>query len=146
MMHCRTVATVSAASAGDPGRLGCELVTGHPGNHIAFVTAAQDGDQCGWLRWDAGSGELVQVDPCDAKLPQGRYSDDCLLPMSHPGPHSFDLPARDVGARDVDAGVSAETVKGSPRAGPIEVLGRTVGACGVRPRAVRLWSPGDLNP
>jgi len=79
------------------GRLGCELVDGHHGNHVAFAVAAHGGDQWWWLRWDGRSGaagELVQIDPCDAVLPQGRYADDCLLPQGHPGPHSFGLPAR----------------------------------------------------
>jgi hypothetical protein len=106
-MHCRIVATVTAvtlltktAISADAhpagGRLSCELVAGHHGRHLAFVAAAQDGDQWWWLRWDGQSGqatELVQIDPCDAKLSQGRYADDCMLPHGHPGPHSFDLPA-----------------------------------------------------
>jgi hypothetical protein len=106
MMHCPTVATVSAAEllrvttvsvdahpAG--GRPGCELVAGHDGSHIAFAAAANDGDQWWWLRWDGQSGEateLVQIDPCDAVVVHARYPDDCMLPHGHAGPHSFDLP------------------------------------------------------
>jgi hypothetical protein len=73
------------------------MVAEHQGSHIAFAAAAEDGDQWWWLRWDGRSGEpaeLVQIDPCPAELPQGRYADDCLLPEGHPGPHSFDVPAR----------------------------------------------------
>jgi hypothetical protein len=105
-MHCRTVATVSAAEmlkvttiSADArpasGQLGCELVAGHHGSHMALAAAADDGDQWWWLRWDGLSGgapELVQIDPCDAVLPQEQYADDCMLPHGHPGPHSFDLP------------------------------------------------------
>jgi hypothetical protein len=107
-MYCRTATRVDAGEqlpmstmpadvqpAG--GRLSCELVDGHHGSHIAFAAAAQDGDQWWWLRWDGPSGEsseLVQIDPCSAVLPQGRYADDCMLPQGHHGPHSFDLPAR----------------------------------------------------
>jgi hypothetical protein len=106
-MQCRTGVTVSAvelaamtsvsadAGAAD-GRLGCELGAGHQGSHIAFAGAAWDGEQWWWLRWDGRSGEpgeLVQIDPCPAELPQARYADDCLFPEGHPGPHSFDVPA-----------------------------------------------------
>jgi hypothetical protein len=105
-MQCRTGVTVSAVelltmttvsvdSAAAGGRLSCDLAAGHQGSHIAFAGAARDGEQWWWLRWDGGSGEpaeLVQIDPCPAELPQGRYADDCLLPEGHPGPHSFDVP------------------------------------------------------
>jgi hypothetical protein len=77
------------------GRLSCELVAGHDGSHVALVATVRDGDQWWWLRWDGQVGEaieVVQIDPCDAELPQARYADDCLLPEGHPGPHSFDLP------------------------------------------------------
>jgi hypothetical protein len=105
-MHCRTMAPVNSAQlptmttifqdarpAG--GRLLCELLAGHDGSHIALVTATDDGDQWWWLRWEGllgGTAQVVQIDPCDAQLPQGRYADDCFLPAGHPGPHSFDLP------------------------------------------------------
>ena len=107
-MHCRTVVTVSAVelvamptvsvgAGAAGGRLSCELVAGHQGSHVAFAATARDGDQWWWLRWDGRSDEateLVQIDPCPAQLPQGRYADDCLLPAGHPGSHSFDVPAR----------------------------------------------------
>jgi len=109
-MHCWTVPTVSevellrmtTTSAGArpaDGRLRCELVAGHQGSHIGFATAARDGDQWWWLRWDERSGEvgeMIQIDPCDSVLPQGRYADDCVLPLGHPGPHSFDVPCAPV--------------------------------------------------
>ena len=105
-VRCRAVATVGAAElltliAGsedahsESGRLSCELVAGHVGSHVALVATVHGGDKWWWLRWDGQLGETIdvlQVDPCDAELPQGRYADDCLLPEGHQGPHSFDLP------------------------------------------------------
>jgi hypothetical protein len=76
-------------------RLICELVSGHEGSHVTLVATVHGGDQWWWLRWGGPLGvtvEVVQIDPCDAELPQGRYADDCLLAEGHPGPHSFHLP------------------------------------------------------
>ena len=100
--RCGAVATVSAAKLVTlpaisedaqqvSGRVCCELVTGHDGSHLALVATTHGGDQWWWLRWDGKVRELIQIDPCDAELPQGRYADDCVLPKGHPGPHSFDL-------------------------------------------------------
>jgi hypothetical protein len=103
--RCRTVAGVNAgdllasiAGSGEVrpenGYLICELVAEHDGGHAALVATARGGDQWWWLRWGGQLGEAVevlQIDPCDAELPQGLYADDCLLPAGHPGPHSFDL-------------------------------------------------------
>lgn len=75
----------------DASRLDCELVAGHPGSHVALVATAHGGDQWWWLRWDERHSAAIQIDPCDAELPQGRYADECVLPDGHPGPHSFDL-------------------------------------------------------
>jgi len=78
----------------DTGLLRCELGAGHDRDHVALVATARGGDQWWWLRWDGSPGEVIeviQIDPCDAELPQGRYADECLLPEGHPGPHSFDL-------------------------------------------------------
>jgi hypothetical protein len=111
-MYCQTGAilgavellkmtTFSANALAASDQLSCELVAGHQGEHMAFAAAAQDGDQWWWLRWDgqrSGTGQLVQIDPCDAELPQAQYADDCVLPHGHPGPHSFDLPAAPVSA------------------------------------------------
>jgi hypothetical protein len=105
-VRCRAVATVSATALltliaasedanPESGRLSCELVAGHGGSHVALVATAHGSDQWWWLRWDGQLGEVtevIQIDPCDAELPQGRYTDDCVLPEGHPGPHSFDLP------------------------------------------------------
>ena len=105
-VRCRAVTTISATEVltlttisddahPDGGRLSCELAAGHGGSHVALVATAHGGDQWWWLRWDGELGnaiELIQIDPCDAELPQGRYKDDCFLPDGHPGPHSFDLP------------------------------------------------------
>lgn len=101
-VRCWAVATVSAAELvtfptisedAHPmsSHLCCELVAGHDDSHVALVAIAHGGDQWWWLRWDGKVGELIQIDPCDAELPQGRYADDCLLPEGHRGPHSFDL-------------------------------------------------------
>jgi hypothetical protein len=104
--RCRAVVTVSAAelltlapisqdAVPEVGRLNCELLGGHDGSHITLVATAHGGDQWWWLRWGGQLGEVVeviQIDPCHAKLPQGPYAEDCYLPEAHPGPHSFDLP------------------------------------------------------
>lgn len=103
--RCRMVATVNTAALQtlpassevthpQSGHLSCELMTGHDGSHVALVGTAHDGDQWWWLRWDGQPGEaieVVQMDSCDAKLPHGRYADDCFLPADHPGLHTFDL-------------------------------------------------------
>jgi hypothetical protein len=104
--RCPALATVNAdvlltSIAGsedvrpEHGRLSCELAAGHESSHVAFVAAVNGGDQWWWVRWDGDldeTVEVIQIDPCDAELPQGRYADDCLLPGGHPGPHSFHLP------------------------------------------------------
>jgi anti-anti-sigma factor len=72
-------------------RLDCELVAGHPGSHVALVATAHGGEEWWWLRWDEQHSDPIQIDPCEAELLQGRYSDDCVLPDGHPGPHSFEL-------------------------------------------------------
>ena len=77
------------------GRFGCELGAGHHGGHVALVATTHEGDHWWWLRWAGRQGAIVEtvmrIDPCDAELRQGQYSDDCFLPDRHPGPHSFDL-------------------------------------------------------
>jgi hypothetical protein len=68
----------------------CELGHGHQGGHIAFIVAAENGEQWWWLRWDEEVREVVQFDLCDGTRTAGADDDDCLLPHLHPGPHSFD--------------------------------------------------------
>ncbi|MEU4218105.1 hypothetical protein [Actinoplanes sp. NPDC026623] len=67
----------------------CELTAGHEGSHVAFVVAVQQGDHWWWLRWDVRHREFVRLELCDRVEEDGH--DDCLLPASHPGPHSFEL-------------------------------------------------------
>jgi hypothetical protein len=101
-VRCRSAASANRADLlswpaipldADPGggRLGCELVAGHRGSHVALVATAHGGDQWWWLRWDKRHGAAVHIDPCDAELLRGAYPDDCFLPDGHPGPHSFEL-------------------------------------------------------
>jgi hypothetical protein len=80
-------------------RVGCELGSGHCGSHLALVATVQGGDQWWWLRWDGQLREVIQIDPCEAELPQGQYADGCVLPDGHPGPHSFDLSPPSPGGR-----------------------------------------------
>jgi hypothetical protein len=72
-------------------RVGCELGAGHHGSHVALVATVHGGDQWWWLRWDGQLREVIQINPCEAELPHGRYADGCVLPDGHSGPHSFDL-------------------------------------------------------
>ncbi|MBB4761878.1 hypothetical protein ACFQFC_37610 [Amorphoplanes digitatis] len=69
----------------------CELAAGHPGSHVAFVVAAEDGDHWWWLRWDARHRHLIRLDPCERTATDEDVPDDCLLPSGHHGPHSFEL-------------------------------------------------------
>jgi hypothetical protein len=87
----RRLTTIADSVYPDEGQVGCELVTGHDGSHVALVATSHGGDQWWWLRWDGQLNEVIQIDPCDAELPTGRYADDCFLPAGHPGVHSFDL-------------------------------------------------------
>jgi hypothetical protein len=84
----------SAEVHADSGGLVCELVAGHGGSHVALFATTDGGDRWWWLRWAGPLGdstEVLQINPCDAELPQGRYADDCFLPDRHAGPHSFHL-------------------------------------------------------
>lgn len=70
-------------------RVGCELAAGHEDSHIAFTLAADGGDRWWWVRWDARDQDLVQLEICDGVgQPDG---DECMAPMGHPGPHSYEL-------------------------------------------------------
>ena len=83
------------ASARQDGRawpaVDCELAAGHDGSHVAFVAAADEGEQWWWLRWSPRTREVVQIDPCAVEGVSGAYRDDCLLPDRHLGPHSYEL-------------------------------------------------------
>jgi hypothetical protein len=70
-------------------RVQCELSTSHVGSHVAFVMAADGGECWWWVRWDASHQELVQLQVCNAVDQPGR--DDCVLPIGHPGAHSYEL-------------------------------------------------------
>src|SRR5690348_12730089 len=69
----------------------CELVAGHAGGHIASTVAASGGEHWWWLRWAPEIRELFSTDSCDGTQADGPWSDWCLLPQGHPGPHSFDI-------------------------------------------------------
>ena len=69
----------------------CELADGHQGSHMAFLTASGAGERWWWLSWGPPNREVVQIDPCPIEDSSSAYRDDCLLPASHVGPHSFDL-------------------------------------------------------
>ena len=86
-----TLAALVVDARVETGRLGCELVAGHDGAHVALVATACDGDQWWWLRWNGQPHEVMQIDPCAAELDEEPYRDSCLLPDGHVGRHSFDL-------------------------------------------------------
>jgi hypothetical protein len=100
--RCGTVAGVEAAcfptlavlvvdARLERGRLGCELVAGHDGAHVALAATGRGGDQWWWLRWNGQLHEVIQIDPCATELAQQPYGDCCILPDGHVGRHSFDL-------------------------------------------------------
>src|SRR5690349_11905979 len=85
-VRCRAVATFDGAALSalvaatvdvrvEHGRLGCELVAGHDGRHVALAATARGGDQWWWLRWQGQLHDVVQIDPCPVGLPQGPYQD-----------------------------------------------------------------------
>ena len=69
----------------------CELAAGHEGSHVAFAVAAEGGDQWWWVYWDKERAELIDIDPCPAERYLRPWTDSCLLPDRHPGPHSFEI-------------------------------------------------------
>ena len=104
--RCHALATDSAAellssnpisedARAESSLLSCELAAGHDSDHLALLATAHGDDQWWWLRWDEQLHEVIQIDPCDAELTQGRYADECFLPEGHPGPHDFELPQPD---------------------------------------------------
>lgn len=67
----------------------CELAAGHEQMHAAFILADDGGDRWWWIRWNRQARELRHLDTCEqADPPSG---DDCLLPATHPGRHSFQM-------------------------------------------------------
>ena len=103
--RCQALAAVSTAEVlatlpisddapSHSGLLSCELGARHDSDHVALVTTTHAGDQWWWLRWDDQLTEVIEVtriDPCDAELSHDRYADQCHLPESHHGPHSYDV-------------------------------------------------------
>jgi anti-anti-sigma factor len=71
----------------------CELVADHVAHHVAFVAATDEGDRHWWMRWSPGGCQILALDMCARESRHGRHGDPCLLPVEHPGPHSFDLGA-----------------------------------------------------
>jgi hypothetical protein len=71
----------------------CELVAEHVESHVAFVAATEDGDRHWWMRWSHKGCRILPLDMCARESLHGRHGDVCLLPVEHPGPHSFDLGA-----------------------------------------------------
>jgi hypothetical protein len=70
---------VSARQGDGAARLaGCELGGDHDGSHVAFLTAAEDGERWWWLRWGPQTRELVHVDPCAVVDVDEAYQDDCF--------------------------------------------------------------------
>jgi hypothetical protein len=72
-------------------RLTCELAAGHPGRHVAFAVAADDGERWMWVRWSLWSRELVEINPCASVSTDPAPRDSCFLPHGHTGPHSFEI-------------------------------------------------------
>ncbi|MEV4278470.1 hypothetical protein [Actinoplanes xinjiangensis] len=72
-----------------PDRAVCELAAGHEQMHAAFIIADAGGDRWWWIRWNRQGRQLGHLDTCDhTDRPSG---DDCLLPATHPGRHSFQM-------------------------------------------------------
>lgn len=99
--RCAVATTLTAAElsglhmlrerVGAPPHTGvaCELAAGHDQMHAAFVVADDGGDRWWWIRWNRQGRELSHLDICHhADQPTG---DDCLLPATHPGRHSFQM-------------------------------------------------------
>jgi hypothetical protein len=67
----------------------CELGAGHDGCHATFIVATDGGDHWWWIRWDAEHRQLSCLPTCDGT--DRRTGDDCLLPLHHPGRHTFEM-------------------------------------------------------
>jgi hypothetical protein len=73
--------------------LTCELAAGHDGSHVAFTVAVYGGERWWWLLWTADSRRLIEAEACDRTNDHSTELDDCLLPLGHSGPHSFEISA-----------------------------------------------------
>jgi anti-anti-sigma factor len=103
-VHCGELAllpeTRAAMLSGLSGLIGdvrrcvrCELVAEHVESHVAFVAATDDGDRHWWMRWSQQGSQIIALDMCARESRHGPHGDPCLLPVEHPGPHSFELGA-----------------------------------------------------
>jgi hypothetical protein len=72
----------------------CELADTHASSHIVFAGTTEGDDRWWWLHWSGRIESVVQADPCPVEEPCGSYTEPCLLPQRHPGPHSFQLEGR----------------------------------------------------
>jgi hypothetical protein len=102
-VHCTSSTNLTAGEAAqlrvfsaDIPALGaalpCEITAGHDGSHIALATLS-DGDQLWWwLCWASQLREIRQIDLCDGRDLDDPYLDECLLPLGHPGTHSYEIP------------------------------------------------------
>lgn len=68
--------------------LGCEIrQDGHPGMHMALAQGSGDAEL--WLLWgDTGPREFKVLPPCEAE--NAELGKVCVLPLDHPGLHSFE--------------------------------------------------------
>ena len=100
VLRCETVLSLTNAEfevlLGQRHRVGvplrvalCELVVDHDGSHVAFVMAADGGERWWWVRWDALGRAVLPLEVCGQRC--AAEGDDCLLPVGHVGPHSFEL-------------------------------------------------------
>lgn len=74
--------------------LSCELAVGHDGAHVAHALSAGGDARSWWLRWTAQARQLVELELCEVDDTSTPPVDCCLLPLDHPGPHSYDVAAR----------------------------------------------------
>jgi hypothetical protein len=104
-VRCKSTTSITAeeaarlrALAGDVlptgASLPCEIAAGHDGTHIALAALSEE-DQLWWWLWRGGQAGVVrQIDFCDGRDLDDPYLEECLLPLGHPGPHSYQSPGR----------------------------------------------------
>jgi hypothetical protein len=97
--RARLTEAQTAALAGLPRLVGdvqqhvvCELAARHDGSHVAFIVASDDGERSWWMLWLRQQCQIIALDVCSHETDDQNH-DACLLPVQHPGPHSFDLAA-----------------------------------------------------